>query len=45
MKNKRERLKVISEILRLQVIGSQEELLEELATEGYSITQATLSRD
>lgn len=45
MKNKRERLKVVSEILRLQVIGSQEELLGELRKKGYEITQATLSRD
>lgn len=45
MKNKRERLTVISEILRLQVIGSQEELLEILREKGYDVTQATLSRD
>ena len=45
MKNKRERLGLISEILRMQVIGSQEELLDILRTKGYDVTQATLSRD
>jgi len=45
MKNKRERLSVISEMLRLQVVGSQEELLELLREKGYDVTQATLSRD
>lgn len=45
MKNKKERLAVVSEILRLQVIGSQEELLEQLREKGFAITQATLSRD
>ncbi len=45
MKNKRERLSVISEILRFQVMGSQEELLELLKEKGYYVTQATLSRD
>lgn len=45
MKNKRERLKVVSEILKFQVIGSQEELLKQLRKKGFEITQATLSRD
>ena len=45
MKNKRERLGIISEILRMQVIGSQEELLDILRVKGYDVTQATLSRD
>ena len=45
MKNKRERLGIISEILRMQVIGSQEELLDILRARGYDVTQATLSRD
>ena len=45
MKNKRERLGIISEILRMQVIGSQEELLDILHAKGYDVTQATLSRD
>lgn len=45
MKNKRERLKVISDILHFQMIGSQEELLKQLRSRGYRTTQATLSRD
>ena len=45
MKNKRQRLSVISEILHLQIIGSQEELLSILKEKGYEVTQATLSRD
>ena len=45
MKNKKERLIVISEILRFQVMGSQEELLDLLREKGYDVTQATLSRD
>ena len=45
MRNKRERLHVISEILKLNVIGSQEELLDKLTERSYNITQATLSRD
>lgn len=46
MRNKkRERLNLVSEILRLQVIGNQEELLEQLRIKGFAITQATLSRD
>ena len=45
MKNKRERLGIISEILRMQVIGSQKELLDILRAKGYDVTQATLSRD
>lgn len=45
MKNKRERLRVISEILHLQIVGSQEELLSMLTEKGYNVTQATLSRD
>ena len=38
MKNKRERLGIISEILRMQVIGSQEELLDILRAKGYDVT-------
>ncbi|MGC3977903.1 MAG: ArgR family transcriptional regulator [Paludibacteraceae bacterium] len=45
MKNKRQRLSVISEVLHLQIIGSQEELLAILKGKGYDVTQATLSRD
>lgn len=45
MKNKRNRLQVISEILRSSVVGSQEELLKVLNDKGCDVTQATLSRD
>ncbi len=45
MKNKRNRLQVISEILRSNVVGSQEELLGLLKLRNCEVTQATLSRD
>jgi transcriptional regulator of arginine metabolism len=45
MKIKNSRLESIRLILSTQVIGSQEELLNELAKEGFKLTQATLSRD
>lgn len=45
MKNKRNRLQIISEILRSRVVGSQEELLSLLAEKQCEVTQATLSRD
>lgn len=45
MKNKRERLGVISEILHQQIVSSQDELLSLLKDKGYEVTQATLSRD
>jgi transcriptional regulator of arginine metabolism len=45
MKNKRNRLQVISEILRSNVVGSQEELLKLLIERQCEVTQATLSRD
>ena len=45
MKIKSSRLDAIRLILSTQEIGSQEELLNELAKEGFNITQATLSRD
>ena len=45
MKNKRNRLQVISEILRTTVVGSQEELLNILSDRQCEVTQATLSRD
>ena len=45
MKNKRNRLQVISEILRSTVVGSQEELLTMLSERQCDVTQATLSRD
>lgn len=45
MKNKRNRLQIISEILRTNVLGSQEELLKLLSERQCEVTQATLSRD
>ncbi len=45
MKNKRNRLQIISEILRSTVVGSQEELLKMLSERQCEVTQATLSRD
>ena len=45
MKEKSSRLNTIREIVTRQRIGSQEELLAVLTQQGYSLTQATLSRD
>ncbi|MBP5260314.1 MAG: hypothetical protein J6Z12_06795 [Paludibacteraceae bacterium] len=45
MKEKSSRLNTIREIVSRQKIGSQEELLTVLTEHGYSLTQATLSRD
>lgn len=45
MKNKRNRLQLIADLLRSKVIGSQEELLQHLYSQNCEITQATLSRD
>ena len=45
MKNKTSRLDSIKMIISSKEIGSQEELLQELAKEGFQLTQATLSRD
>ena len=45
MKVKNSRFEAIRLILSTHEIGSQEELLKELNKEGYTLTQATLSRD
>lgn len=45
MRNKRNRLKLISDILRTTVVGSQDELLKILLDKQCEVTQATLSRD
>lgn len=45
MKNKGNRLDAIKIIISSKEIGSQDELLQELSREGFSLTQATLSRD
>ncbi|NDV45612.1 ArgR family transcriptional regulator [Paludibacter sp. 221] len=45
MKNKRKRLQIISEILKSNVVSSQDDLLSLLAKQDCEVTQATLSRD
>ncbi len=45
MKNKSSRLNVIKMLISSTEIGSQEELLGILRSHGFSLTQATLSRD
>lgn len=45
MKVKNSRLDAIRLILSTQEISSQDELLDELSKEGFTLTQATLSRD
>ena len=43
MKSKNSRQDAIKIIISCKEIGSQEELLQELAKEGFRLTQATLS--
>ena len=45
MKSKNSRLDAIKMIISSKELGSQDELLQDLIKEGYSLTQATLSRD
>ncbi|MDO5571573.1 MAG: arginine repressor [Bacteroidales bacterium] len=45
MKNKKERLLAIREIVTEKKIGSQDDLLKLLVEKGFDLTQATLSRD
>lgn len=45
MKNKRNRLHIIVELIKRNCIGSQNELAEMLKEQGVQVTQATLSRD
>ncbi|MBR4969239.1 MAG: ArgR family transcriptional regulator [Alistipes sp.] len=45
MGNKTERLNLIRRIVREELIGSQEELIQRLAELGVKSTQSTLSRD
>lgn len=45
MKNKNERLQAIKRIIGKKNISSQEELLKILMSEGFQMTQATLSRE
>lgn len=45
MKERLSRLKAIKEVIRTERIDSQEALLDHISQRGYSVTQATLSRD
>lgn len=45
MKNKKDRITAIREVIQSQSISSQDELLKELQAKGFEVTQATLSRD
>ena len=45
MKSKNNRLDTLRMIISSREMGSQEELLQALQKEGFSLTQATLSRD
>ena len=45
MKERRTRLSVLKELIRNKKIDSQDMLLELLKAQGYTVTQATLSRD
>ena len=42
---RQERLRIIREIIKEKKISSQEDLLEELNKRGFTVTQATISRD
>ena len=39
------RQKALSDLLRIETIGSQEEVTERLKQQGFEVTQATVSRD
>lgn len=45
MKNRKARVEIIVDLIKNNCIGSQEELASMLASKGYNVTQATLSRD
>lgn len=45
MSRKNARIETLIEIIKNNIVGSQEELLKHLASKGFVITQATLSRD
>ncbi|MCM1318941.1 MAG: hypothetical protein NC217_00995 [Muribaculaceae bacterium] len=45
MKNRKRRVELIVDIIKNHCISSQEELSRMLAENGFSVTQATLSRD
>lgn len=45
MKNRKQRVELIVDLIKNNCIGSQEELASMLSERGYNVTQATLSRD
>lgn len=45
MKNRRQRVELMVDLIKNNCISSQEELSRMLAEKGYKVTQATLSRD
>lgn len=45
MKNKKDRISAIRDIVQNQSVGNQDELLSLLQAKGFEVTQATLSRD
>lgn len=45
MKNRKQRVELMVDLIKNRCIGSQEELAELLAEAGFNVTQATLSRD
>lgn len=45
MKNRKQRVEMIVDLIRNRCISSQEELASILAEKGFNVTQATLSRD
>ncbi len=45
MKNRKNRINLMINLIRNKCISSQEELVQLLADRGYKVTQATLSRD
>ena len=45
MKIKNQRMEALKMLISSKEMGSQDEVLKELAKEGFTLTQATLSRD
>lgn len=45
VKERKSRLPMVVKLITEKIIGSQEELAQELKKEGFTVTQATLSRD
>lgn len=45
MKNRKQRVGLIVDLIKSNCIGSQEELARMLSEKGFNVTQATLSRD